>query len=449
MKKMRNWIALFLITLSMFFVAGCSTKTDDLNSKVTALEETLQSNKDKITELEKELEEHKDKLADKDSEIEDLENQIEMLKNGKYSIKVFDIDDENIGDEQVKYSEYSKVWDALTNKFDVKYTQEEYGPYISSINNSVVDANWYIAIYENGVLAETGVQNLVVDAGDVFEFKVECWNTIESGYGSMDNYDVLVDKTIYHYAKTYMKDSLLKVKTYTGSDFWSYMTVSMMLNNGYDSNIFKYYISKDLKNTMSEIDVNTLSGANIGKYYYVARAAGVDLTNFKEFYQGYLNSNLSDNFSEFATPFIIGPANSLEFTSDKLKTLTETDYEYATKFGVDGACWQISSLALFNKFDSTELEVFNGKLDFGNGTSNALVLHTFASLGISPRDKEYEIDGKDILETLFDTYYDTELNLVKYKAIDTGANFSSNQIYAGLMAYKCSRDLGKAVNAFA
>ena len=52
-------------------------------------------------------------------------------------------------------------------------------------------------------------------------------------------------------------------------------------------------------------------------------------------------------------------------------------------------------------------------------------------------------------EVLCDTYYDAELNLVKYAVSDTGVNFSTNQIYASLMAYKACRDLGTAVNIFA
>ena len=89
-------------------------------------------------------------------------------------------------------------------------------------------------------------------------------------------------------------------------------------------------------------------------------------------------------------------------------------------------------------------------VEFGNGTSSALVLSAFASLGLNPRDSKYEVqvngESKDILENLIDTYYDEKLGLVKYATTDEGTNFSTNQIYAGIMAYKVSRDLNKAVN---
>ena len=38
---------------------------------------------------------------------------------------------------------------------------------------------------------------------------------------------------------------------------------------------------------------------------------------------------------------------------------------------------------------------------------------------------------------------------VKYATTDSGVNMSTNQIYAGLMAYKVQRDLGIAANIFA
>ena len=64
------------------------------------------------------------------------------------------------------------------------------------------DEKLAVAIYENGIAASSGVESLVVYEKDVFEFKVECWNTLDSGYGLFDKYDILVDKAIYHYAKT-------------------------------------------------------------------------------------------------------------------------------------------------------------------------------------------------------------------------------------------------------
>jgi hypothetical protein len=63
-----------------------------------------------------------------------------------YTTKVYDIDGELIGDKTVDLKECPTVNDALNKYFDVKKN----GTFITSINNSVVDSNWYLNILENG-----------------------------------------------------------------------------------------------------------------------------------------------------------------------------------------------------------------------------------------------------------------------------------------------------------
>ena len=109
-----------------------------------------------------------------------------------YQIIITDIDGEQLGSKYIAVEEGSTVFNDLVSNFDVDYTTSEYGPYLSSINGSIIDSNYYLAIYENGEAAATGVDGLVDDSDDVFEFKVECWNTISSGYGTLDEYDLLL-----------------------------------------------------------------------------------------------------------------------------------------------------------------------------------------------------------------------------------------------------------------
>ncbi len=142
----------------------------------------------------------------------------------KYEIKVTDIDGMLLDSKEIILDAQSSVFEDLCNNFDVNYTMDTYGPYISSINNSIVDSNYYLAIYENGVAASTGVDGLVADSGDVFEFKVECWNTISSGYGAFDEYDLLVDKVIYGYMKTL---DLSKSTSFKDGSYWDLMTIKL------------------------------------------------------------------------------------------------------------------------------------------------------------------------------------------------------------------------------
>ena len=209
-----------------------------------------------------------------------------QTKTGTYTIKVYDIDDELIGNETISIEDYPVFIDGLNANFDVVSYPTEYGTSLASINGSVIDANWYLASYENGEYATTSIDGLVVDDGDVFEFRNTCWNTYphEDGSYHLDDYDVLVDKTIYHYAKTYMKASLesSSSNTYTGSKYWEDMIIYAMTSNGYDSKLFNGNLHNDaFKESVSNADVSTLSGNNVFKWFYAARVLGLNLDSFK------------------------------------------------------------------------------------------------------------------------------------------------------------------------
>ena len=55
-------------------------------------------------------------------------------------------------------------------------------------------------------------------------------------------------------------------------------------------------------------------------------------------------------------------------------------------------------------------------------------------------------DGVDVIQYLFDNYFDQ--STMKFTTEASGTDYSSNQIYAALVAYKISRDLNKACNLF-
>ena len=142
----------FIILVLLFITAGCTVNSNnaelekqiadlqqqvtDLNNQVTNLQNEKKSLEERNAELEKELSETKEKLSKYET---------------AYSIEVIDIDGEILGGKVFTVNEFDTVWEALKENFVVSYTESEYGPYISSINNSVVDNNYYISIYENGV----------------------------------------------------------------------------------------------------------------------------------------------------------------------------------------------------------------------------------------------------------------------------------------------------------
>ncbi len=470
-KKFLKLGLLALSAICLLTVQACDKKdyakeesVQTLEEKITALDTKIKGLDDKASKTA--LEECSKELASlkalvESYKIDDLKSKISVLeetltnlsasndenKTAYYTVNIYDLDGELLTTKKLKGTGNDRFFDNLTLDFDVNYTESEYGHYLKSINGQIEDPNWYVAIYENGLYSQVGVDQLHIDDGDVFDFKVECWNTVESGYGVLDSYDVNVDKAIYHYAKTYLKDAFANATSYTDSHYWDNMFIYTMASNNYDKRLFNTNsFSNAYVDSVKNADVSSLSGANIGKWFYAARNLGVDLEAFKVKYQEYLEG-LTEYGSEYTMPFTTSPSVYLEMTNYLSNNVKNTTKRAGTNWGIDGLTWQIANLALFNDLDEAELEAFTPS-DKGNGISTALCLLPYAALNKNVRTNKNE-SNKDLLEILFDTYYDSELDLIKWKTTDTKITGNSNQIYASLVAYKVNRDLGKKVSIFA
>ena len=88
--------------------------------------------------------------------------------------------------------------------------------------------------------------------------------------------------------------------------------------------------------------------------------------------------------------------------------------------------------------------------DFGAdlSTSIANILFPLVAMNKNPRDFALDESNTDLIKYLFDNCYDKEEMVFETEKLGTG-DYSSNQIYASLMAYKIQRDQKKAVNIFA
>ena len=368
--------------------------------------------------------------------------------SGSYTIEVYDLDGELVGNETLSIDEYPSLWEGLNAKFDVKADEDSH--WLTSINQTVVDKSWSLMIYENDALASTGVDGIVVDNGDKFTFKNECWNTVEFGY-AMDSYDVLVDNAIYAYAKNKLQN---KLATYSDISFIPYelLGIHMMESNNYDKNLFNIAsLSEAYKNKIHNKNVSELQGADFAKWYFGARATKEELDDFKVSYTTYLESLTTYGmYDEYTLPFTLTFALSLGL-DDKIKAeVKNTTYRASLEYGPDGLAWQLTGLAMYNTFEASTLTSSFTKevLDksFGADVSLALMLMAYAANNYNVRDYDF-YESKDIIEYLFDNYYDKETKNFTIEKND--GDISSSQIYAALMAYKIQRDQKKAVNIFA
>ena len=359
-----------------------------------------------------------------------------------YNVKVIDIDGEELLDHSFHTNEHSdmrveiKDYTSLSGSDDLTT-----GFKVKSIAGSVIDNNYNLVIYENGVKTDLGIDSLYVDDGDEFVFQVECWNSVASGYGSLDENDILLDQAFYKYVKKEMPKVLKAGEAFDSSDYWTYMMISFMKNHSYSPALFNTNkATTAMKTSISKQSVSALTGASVGKYYYTARALGTDLSDFKDAYKTYLGTITEyGEYGEFTRPFDVSPAYTLgysEYVADSVKT---PSYIPSTEYGYDGYSWFVASTALFNEYDSNS---FNLPLtDQGNLTSNACLLMAHAALNNS---------AKELADLLVTNYYDSETGYLIYQPGDeNGISFeSANQAYAGIAAYKVQRDKKIAANIF-
>ena len=275
--------------------------------------------------------------------------------------------------------------------------------------------------------------------------------------GGLDDKDKIVDLTINQYVTKFLIDDIkddtvdqVNSEYSNFTNFWTYLVVTELKQNKYDIDIKT--TNSALYNYIKEYDVSTLSGADFGKYYYYAKAFDIDLSAYKTKYLDYVASDTGlaseyYEYGEYSIPFEIAPAKNFNASSDKLNALINTKYQASSDFGYDGANWMYLSNTLLGKSVDYQYLDTLAKASHDNPTSIALSIASFAASNVNVRDGKYKFENKTLIDKLLESY-DPELGLIKYDSADTGINYSTNQIYASLIAYKYQRDNKTAVNIF-
>ena len=379
------------------------------------------------------------------------------------TINVYDFDGKVLGHKELKAGENDTVLSLLNDNFTVVSYDSQYGTSLVSINGSfAADYSWSLMIYENNQMAATGVDGLVIDEGDVFDFKVECWNTVESGWGTLDQVDVNVEKAVFKYLRDELPEVVQSVEAWNGSTYWEMLTVIMLENAGLPIDV---EVSNALKTSLNvAIDETSItSAADWGKYYSHAKVAGIDMTAFETQYKKYLAGTFSETesknlpseyplYGEYSMPFALIPATEYgKDASGKIDHLLEAAMP-GTEWGFDGYNWVYVQNCAFGVINESQLSAIAAN-QADNGVSQALNLLSFAAAGVNPRAKEndakkYAVNGLDPVEYLMSNFYDAELNIVKWSSADTDYVASSNQIYASLIAYYLNTICGKKACLF-
>lgn len=381
-----------------------------------------------------------------------------------YTVKVYDIDGELLFDKALKTKDKTSLFLDLNKETTMVAEAGDFGHFVSSINNSIVDNNYALMLYENGTLSSVGIDDIALDEGDEIVIKNECWNE------RFDDTEKLLDKAIYKYVKKYLiediadddLESLNKPSEYNGvvsytkfSNYWTYLCVGLLKDNGYNIDIKNK--NTTIYNAIKNYDLTTLSDTDYGKYYYYAKAFDINLDSFKAKYSDFIVDDLPTtyDYGEYSIPFEIAPAKKLNITSDKITTLINTTYTPDTSWGYDGYNWMYIANVLHGKEKNLTYLSEIANATYYDITGMALSIASFAASNVDVRGTTYKKNNKDLVETILESY-DNTLGLIKYLESDTSINYSTNQIYSSLIAYKYQRDSRlsyvsnpKAVNIFA
>jgi len=170
MKKLFSLSILFMLVLGL---TGCETPSEDL---------TLENER-----LQTEIDTLKQEKADLQQALDDQQNLLDewfdsMTSSHMNFIRVI-LTDVN-GKSTMSYATYPDgleftLMDTIRNAYDVDYTETDYGTMINTINDMEVPYGAYIAISENEEMSMVGVDDIIVEDGDIFEFSVQWWDTTQ------------------------------------------------------------------------------------------------------------------------------------------------------------------------------------------------------------------------------------------------------------------------------
>lgn len=177
MKKLFSLSILFVLALGL---VGCDGTTEEL----TVENERLQAEIDALKVEKEVLETEKEELQ------AELDAWYESMLSSHMNIVMVLLTDVN-GNSTTNYFAYRDgveltLLEVLQSDYEVDYTETDYGTMIHNVGNLLVPYGSYIAISENEVMSMVGIDDIVVDDGDVFEFSVQWWDpTQEAVYNAL------------------------------------------------------------------------------------------------------------------------------------------------------------------------------------------------------------------------------------------------------------------------
>ena len=372
-----------------------------------------------------------------------------------YTLKVIDIDGEELVNRQISTTNSGSLFSYLDENLESIYTTSDMGHYIVSIEDSIVDSNYYLALYENGQMSQVGVDQIVLDDGDEIVFKNECWNTVESGYGTKTATDIKVDQIIYSTYKN-MKE-IYKDSTYIPYDLlFAYSALEDLDYSIAAEKIFPDTIKSSSNNLPSSTASETFKKA-ITLY-----ALGSDLTGIKTQIQQ-SNFDLTEAFIETSAVYLYDVMKLLNVEASNMADYTALINNLT--LGVDEtSCMYISAMTSIQNYDFSTFvngiknaltpNGFSYTMSYGgvdyttcNCSSTAQAILALTELNRDLNSADFKVGNETLIDILL-KYYNEETGLFyDYDGDTYNLAYAEAQAIAALVSYKILSEKG-SVNIY-
>ncbi len=328
--------------------------------------------------------------------------------------------------------------DVIVGLLNADVQDSAYGSYIANVNNMTVPYGSYIAISENGEMAMVGLDDLVIDDGDVFTFEVMWWDTTQQAvYEAIQLFienqlDTFLSTTYIDYnvlvgCQTFCVDYLSEsdIETYLGT-----LTLSTTQDYFKAITIAKYLSDDTLLNTyLNAFETVVSTGAYgqtaLGLIAYDAVSTTIDYSTY-----------VSDALSYYTTssPYDEG----LDAGGLGLVALSNYTAEPGVQDLIDAYVTWIEESQLTTGGVKTRDMVWGDVTYPGveNAASISQVIMALVANGIDPAGDDFTVDGHNLVTRLIE--FQLEDGSFDWDLTDEVTNdlaFSTPQAFLALVTY--------------
>jgi len=357
-----------------------------------------------------------------------------------FEVEVVDLSGTVLLSEDIIFNEddISSVVELVDQAMDLDYSTSDYGTFVNGVGGFYpteyeASYNYYFALYINGEMSTTGIDNVVLTNGMKISF-------IETTM--LDEIDVQVDQLIQlfltNYYDTYINDQQF--------EHYVLAAIKQLNLHGYESPL--------LTQSSVSFPVENLSRDTIAHTFKTSifeKALDLNLETTQTALSGFEANNAYDACSLLNALTLVDESQTeIDDVLTSLLLYTEgqsyLDADYAGMILLalsqfkDETSTQ-DAIEFMTNYIQSELTV-DGVNAYGtaNASSTAAVIIGLVAQGINPRSEAYTTEGIDLIEALLAFEID---GAYQWQSTDEQADmmFSTPQAFSALVAYKIYRDV--------